>query len=88
MLYSTIEIKPKAFEEGWHICNYDIPDDREDDAECLSALGFYHYSREIGASKAFEKLRKYMIHKHQDQIDAYLESIKSLEELVNPYEKS
>ena len=84
-MYSTIEIKPKGFKDGWNICNYDIPDDREDNQSSLSALGFYHYDRELGAKEAFERLRNYMCNYHLSEINQHKETLRSLAELENPY---
>lgn len=85
MLYSTVEIKPKAFREpGWIVSFYDLEHDREDENTQPNALGFYHYPRHIGKQAAFEKLRQYMIRSHEERIALLTESVNSLKALEAP----
>lgn len=85
MRYSTVTFKPKAFEpEEWWVTFEDLPYDREPSEGSLSGLGFFHYPRTLGRKAAFEKLKAYMIEKHQEEIDRLLKSMESIRRIEMP----
>lgn len=84
MLYSTIEIKP-TIDDEWQVLNYDMPHERAKGNPKPSAMGFYHYHRNIGAEKAFEELKAEMLKKHEEEIARLMASRDSLIALENPY---
>lgn len=85
MRYSTVSIKPKAFEPGeWWVTFEDLPYDRESGGGALSGLGFFHYPRKIGKRAAFEKLKSHMLEKHQEEINRLVRSMESIRRVEMP----
>lgn len=83
MYYSTIEIKPNAFEDSYRVNYYDIPHDRKPSNGSLCAgLGFYHYPKEKTLAVAFEELKKAMIEKRLEIITNLNKDIEAIEKLT------
>lgn len=83
MKYSTVIIRPKAFNEpGWDVYFEDLIGDRKDEATRPNALGFYHYPTYLGRKAAFEALRDCMCRRHEQDIKALTLSLRSLKDLT------
>lgn len=74
MMYSTVEIRPNLDDDKWSVSFCDLDGDREDESSTPSALGFYHYPRDIGRTAAFEKLRQHMVDRHNVEIERLTKS--------------
>ena len=55
--------------------------DREVVQSLPNPLGFYHYPRKMGETKAFQKLKSFLIKKHRDEIAGLKKSLTDLEKL-------
>ena len=81
MKYKTISIRPKAFEDGWHITIYADGIERVKRYQPPSALGFYHCFETVSDKDAKRDLLDCMMQDHQKQIEALTKSMSSLTEI-------
>ena len=83
MYYSSIEIKPKAFEDGYRVDYYELPYNKESVGNRLhSSLGFYHFSRKKKPSIAFKELKEAMIQERLNIITNLVKDIEALHKLT------
>jgi len=82
MLYNTIEIRP-TFDGHWQVFHRELPYDRKEGEQRLnSALGFFHYSRNLKKETAFEMLRNKMIDERLKAIEELQRQIDQLRALT------
>jgi len=82
MLYDTIEIKLTPSGE-WKVLHRELPYDRKKGEQRLnSALGFFHYSRNLKKETAFEMLRNKMIDERLKAIEELQRQIDQLRALT------
>lgn len=81
MLYSTVSIYPNQILKSWSVVFSDLDGDRKESEGIASALGFYHYPRDISKKEAFQTLKDKMVQRHRERIRELQESLIKLESL-------
>lgn len=86
MKQSLIEIRPEVFKKNqWHVRSKDLPHKRVNIQTHPSPLGFFFFPTTMSKKLAFEKLRRCMVEAHRQEIEKLEKSMKSLEEIENPF---
>jgi hypothetical protein len=82
MKYSLVQIKTKWNGKGWEKPIFSTDDaDRVRSKSVPCGLGFYHYPAYFTKKRAWNKLKKYMIKRHKDEIARLEKSLNKLEKI-------
>ena len=80
MKYKEVIIKPKAFDDGWHVTVYEDGLDRVKKRQKPSPLGFYHCFDTVSDADAKMELIDCMIEAHRESI---MNTTKSMQSLID-----